>query len=323
MPESDARSAPRAFDAVERMIIGATEMVLDLAAPAPAGQVLPASSQVSAAGSEQPAVADAGQDARSEPGVARAASGLPAGPVAAERDPGASGRRARSRWTIILRACGVLVVVFVVFVVFVVGVWWLGAGPEPQDAPPARFDNPISARPAVPMVAEPRADQLGLGRPAPVPGAVLQAASAAAAIANPGGAASGQSAASAGAVASRVNASSGRSGPAVPAARGASAAMNSIVALSEDRRASLSGGTASSSPSAGTVRTAVYGRSGILALTPSAVVVFDEQRRVQAEVKLGALLPDGSRVVAIHPDRHQVDTDRGALVLSSPPPGAP
>lgn len=320
MPESDARSAPRAFDAVERMIIGATEMVLDLAAPAPAGQVLPASSQVSAAGSEQPAVADAGQDARSEPGVARAASGLPAGPVAAERDPGASGRRARSRWTIILRACGVLVVVFVVFVV---GVWWLGAGPEPQDAPPARFDNPISARPAVPMVAEPRADQLGLGRPAPVPGAVLQAASAAAAIAIPGGAASGQSAASAGAVASRVKASSGRSGPAVPAARGASAAMNAIVALSEDRRAPLSGGTASSSPSAATVRTAVYGRSGILALTPSAVVVFDEQRRVQAEVKLGALLPDGSRVVAIHPDRHQVDTDRGALVLSSPPPGAP
>lgn len=320
MPESDARSAPRAFDAVERMIIGATEMVLDLAAPAPAGQVLPASSQVSAAGSEQPAVADAGQDARSEPGVARAASGLPAGPVAAERDPGASGRRARSRWTIILRACGVLVVVFVVFVV---GVWWLGAGPEPQDAPPARFDNPISARPDVPMVAEPRADQLGPGRPAPVPRAVLQAASAAAAIAIPGGAASGSGVASAGAVARRVNASSGRSGPAAPAARGASAAMNSIVALSEDRRAPPSGGPASSSPSAATVRTAVYGRSGILALTPSAVVVFDEQRRVQAEVKLGALLPDGSRVLAIHPDRHQVDTDRGALVLSSPPPGAP
>lgn len=320
MAEYDARSAPRAFDAVERMIIGATEMVLDLAAPAPAGQVLPASSQVSAAGSEQPAVADAGQDARSEPGVARAASGLPAGPVAAERDPGASGRRARSRWTIILRACGVLVVVFVVFVV---GVWWLGAGPEPQDAPPARFDNPISARPDVPMVAEPRADQLGPGRPAPVPRAVLQAASAAAAIAIPGGAASGSGVASAGAVARRVNASSGRSGPAAPAARGASAAMNSIVALSEDRRAPPSGGPASSSPSAATVRTAVYGRSGILALTPSAVVVFDEQRRVQAEVKLGALLPDGSRVLAIHPDRHQVDTDRGALVLSSPPPGAP
>lgn len=317
MAEYDARSAPRAFDAVERMIIGATEMVLDLAAPAPAGQVLPASSQVSAAGSEQPAVADAGQGARSEPGVARADSGLPAGPVAAERDPGASGRRARSVWTIMLRACGVLVVVFVL------GVWWLGAGPEPQDAPPARFDNPISARPDVPMVAEPRADQLGPGRPAPVPRAVLQAASAAAAIAIPGGAASGSGVASAGAVVRRVNASSGRSGPAAPAARGASAAMNSIVALSEDRRAPPSGGPASSSPSAATVRTAVYGRSGILALTPSAVVVFDEQRRVQAEVKLGALLPDGSRVLAIHPDRHQVDTDRGALVLSSPPPGAP
>ena len=65
-------------------------------------------------------------------------------------------------------------------------------------------------------------------------------------------------------------------------------------------------------------RKAVYGRSGILALTPSSVIVYDRERRVQSEVRVGGVLPDGSRVLGVQPTRHRVDTDRGPLDLTDP-----
>lgn len=66
------------------------------------------------------------------------------------------------------------------------------------------------------------------------------------------------------------------------------------------------------------VRRAVYGRSGIVALTANSVVLYDRERRVQTEVRAGGALPDGSRLVSVQPGRHRVETDRGVLELSAP-----
>jgi hypothetical protein len=48
------------------------------------------------------------------------------------------------------------------------------------------------------------------------------------------------------------------------------------------------------------------------------VIVYDRERRVQSEVRIGGLLPDGSRVLGVQPSRHRIDTDRGLVELSDP-----
>ena len=71
-------------------------------------------------------------------------------------------------------------------------------------------------------------------------------------------------------------------------------------------------------PDSSGIRRAAYGRSGIVALTQNSVIVYDRERRIQIEVRPGGILPDGSRVLSVQPNRHRVETDHGILELSAP-----
>lgn len=71
-------------------------------------------------------------------------------------------------------------------------------------------------------------------------------------------------------------------------------------------------------PDSSGIRRAVYGRSGIVALTQHSVIVYDRERRTQTEVRAGGTLPDGSKVLSVQPNRHRIETDHGALELSAP-----
>lgn len=71
-------------------------------------------------------------------------------------------------------------------------------------------------------------------------------------------------------------------------------------------------------PDSSGIRRAVYGRSGIVALTSNSVIVYDRERRIQTEVLAGGTLPDGSKVLSVQPNRHRIETDHGTLELSAP-----
>lgn len=130
-----------------------------------------------------------------------------------------------------------------------------------------------------------------------------------------------------------VSPSAGPSGPAglfaigAPSARAASApsrsdpkseaASEAVVQPMASPKAAAAPTTAPPPDSSG-IRRAAYGRSGIVALTPNSVIVYDRDRRTQTEIRAGGTLPDGSKVISVHATSHRVETDRGILELSAP-----